>query len=68
MTLPEAVKAMGNGKIYRTSDPKILWVCDRPVITGSEFTLLSRVTLKGNPVPMALSKHEILAEDWEIVC
>ena len=67
MTLIEAVKAMGNGKIYRTDDPKTVWVLDRPSTTGLEFTLLSRLVGKGNPVPMALSKHEILAENWEIL-
>lgn len=68
MTLIEAVQAMGNGKIYRTSDPKTIWVMDRPSNSDREFTLLSRLVGKGNPVPMALSKHEILAENWEIIC
>ena len=66
MTLPEAVKAMGNGKIYRTSDPQTVWICDRP-LSDRGFTLLSRVMPRGNPVPMALSKHEIIADDWEVI-
>lgn len=63
MTLPEAVKAMGNGKIYQISDPKNIYK-----IGGKNNKILCRVFSNGDLATRAMLIEEILAEDWEIIC
>ena len=61
MTLPEAVKAMGNGKIYQTSDPRNVYTR-----RGNSNQILCRVLPNGELMTRSMLIEEIIADNWEV--
>lgn len=65
MTLPDAVKSMGDNFIRRASDPTRLYAKETKGFSGHH--LLCRYNRDGSMTAIGLWVEDILAEDWEVV-